>query len=252
VADISNNYQDTFFTWPEHLPPNGFSPDRRVDIAVVPRKLPLSMKAAIAQDSAPSPINLPDIYAILACVEHTVSPKTRGLNHNKDHAYAKLNELLKCPMNFSSIVLGIHGKEMVIWYGDRSGVIQAYIGDNHSYALTTIRGLANLAFSRDPCVTIYRVMPTRIYKVVCNNEIFYGFYGPNDDVIYVADGIAGKGTLVIPGLRGNNLLSVDPIRDFDEAAERTEWLSNFHTHPSHGVLTTCPWRFNLNGKFWNN
>ena len=62
-------------------------------------KIPFILGNAVPDNSPPSDRNLPDVYAILACVEHTASGSTgsKGFVHNRDHAYAKLNELLKCP-----------------------------------------------------------------------------------------------------------------------------------------------------------
>lgn len=214
-----------------HQPPNGFPRDRRLDIAVVPRRLPLAVEGTAAPDSSPSYLNLPDIYAILSCVEHTVSSKGKGFNHNKVHAYAKLNELLKCPMNLSSVVLGVHGQEMALWYADRSGVIEAYIGNNPSYTFNTLRGLSNIALRRDPCVSIFRLTPTRTYEITMANGTFYGIYGQDDAVIYVSDGIAGKGTLVIPGLPARALTSMDPVKDFN-AAKETDRVAIKFSYPS--------------------
>ena len=236
VPFLFNAYQDTFFPWPEHQPPSGFR-DRRVDIAVVPRLLPLSVSIYLPPNSSPSYGNIPDIYAILACVEHTVSRGSKGSNHNKVHAYAKLNELLKCPMNLSSAVLGVHGSEMTLWYGDRGGVIEANIGSNIDFMLAVIRGLANVPFRRDPCVTVLRLLPSRIYKITLNKDTFYGLYGTGDAVIHVADGIAGKGTLVIPGIRETALISDDPVNDFNRAVDMDRVAIKF-SHPS------VPWEAN--------
>jgi hypothetical protein len=137
-------------------------------------------------------------------------------------------------MNLSSIVLGVHGQEMSLWYADRSGVIEAYLGDNPSYTLTTIRGLSNIALQRDPCVSIFRLTPTRAYEVRLTRT-FYGIYGRDESVIYVSDGISGKGTLVIPGLHAKALTSTDLVRDYN-AAEATDRVVIKFSYPS------IPWQ----------
>lgn len=105
-----------------HEAPPGFDRDRRFDLAIVPRRIPISISKYILDNTRASDSNIPDEYAILACVEHTVHTGKRGFRHNQNHAYEKLNELLKCPLNLYFLVLGIHGEEMTIWYGDRSGI----------------------------------------------------------------------------------------------------------------------------------
>jgi hypothetical protein len=207
-------------------------------LAIVPRKIPFSVDNALPSGSPPSVGNLPDVHAILACVEHTVSTGRKGLRHNRDHAYAKLNELLKCSLNLRSIVLGVHGKEMAIWYGDRSGVIEVRLAENASYILAALAGLANLPFKRDPCVDIYRIFPSRAYKITLREEIYYGLYGKNDSVLYIADGINSRGTLVLAGIRDCPLVETDHVAAFDTAKEADRVAIKF-THPS------IPWDVNL-------
>ena len=55
-----------------HEAPSGFDRDHRVDVAIVPRTIPFSV-TGLPDNSPPSYRNLPDVHAILACVEHTVS-----------------------------------------------------------------------------------------------------------------------------------------------------------------------------------
>jgi hypothetical protein len=182
-----------------HKAPSGFDHDHRVDVAMVPRTIPFSI-TGLPDNSPPSYCNLPDVHAILACVEHTVSTGSKGFNHNWNHAYAKLNELLKCPLNLGSIVLGVHGNDMVIWYGDRSGVIEVEFGAHATYILAAFVGLANLPFKRDPCVDFYQIHPTHAYKITLHEEIYYGLYGKDDSILYIADGINSRGTLVLAGI----------------------------------------------------
>ena len=209
-----------------------------MDLAVVPRKIPLSVDNAVPSGSPPSVGNLPDVHAILACVEHTVSTGRKGLDHNRDHAYAKLNELLKCPLNLHSIVLGVHGKEMAIWYGDRSGVIEVRLAENASYILAALAGLANLPFKRDPCIDIYRIFPSRAYKITFREEIYYGLCGKDDSVLYISDGINSRGTLVLAGIRDCPLVETDHVAAFDTAISINRVAIKF-THPS------IPWDVNL-------
>ena len=209
-----------------------------MDLAIVPRKIPFSVDNTIPSGSPPSDGNLPDVHAILACIEHTVSTGTKGLTHNRDHAYAKLNELLKCPLNLRAIVLGIHGKEMVIWYGDRSGVIEVRLAANAFYILAALVGLANLPFKRDPCVDIYRILPSRAYKITLREGIYYGLYGKDDSALYIADGINSRGTLVLAGIRDGPLVETDHVAAFDTATDEDRVAIKF-THPS------IPWDVNL-------
>jgi len=171
------------------------------------------------------------VHAILACVEHTVSTGSKGFTHNRDHAYAKLNELLKCPLNLRSIVLEVHGKDMTILYGDRSGVIEIELAANASYILVALVGLANLPFKRDPCVNIYRIHPSRAYKITLREEIYYGLYGKDNSVLYVADGINSRGTLVLAGIREGPLVETNHVAAFDAATDANRVAIKF-SHPS--------------------
>lgn len=208
-----------------------------MDVAIVPRTIPFSV-TGLPDNSPPSYRNLPDVHAILACVEHTVSTGSKGFNHNRDHAYARLNELLKCPLNLGSIVLGVHGDEMAIWYGDRSGVIEVEFGAHAAYILAALVGLANLPFKRDPCVDFYQIHPTRAYKITLHEEIYYGLYGKDDSVLYIADGINSRGTLVLAGIREGPLIQTDHIVAFDAATDADRVAIKF-SHPS------IPWDVNL-------
>jgi hypothetical protein len=112
----------------------------------VPRKIPFSSVSSIPHNTPPSHRNIPDYYAILACVEHTVRTGQDGVKHHRDHAYAKLNPLLKCPLNLSFIVLGVYGEDMAMWYGDHSGIIEVELATNCAYIIAALVGLANLPF----------------------------------------------------------------------------------------------------------
>jgi len=202
-----------------------------VDLAIVPRKIPFPLYNVTPRGSPPSDRNLPDVHAILACVEHTVSVGNKGFIHNRHHAHAKLNELLKCPLNLLSIVLGVHGKEMTIWYGDRSGVIEVELAANASYILAALVGLANLPFKPDPCVDIFRIHPSRAYKITLREEVYYGLYGKDDSVLYVADGIHSRGTLVLAGIREGPLVEIDHVAAFDAATDADRIAIKF-SHPS--------------------
>ena len=158
--------------------------------------------------------------------------------HNRDHAYAKLNELLKCPLNLRSIVLGVHGKDIAIWYGDRSGVIEVELAANASYILAALVGLANLPFKRDPCVDIYRILPSRAYKITLREEIYYGLYGKDDSALYIADGINSRGTIVLAGIRDGPLVETDHVAAFNAATDEDRVVIKF-THQS------IPWDVNL-------
>jgi hypothetical protein len=199
--------------------------------------IPLSIVDRFAHNSPPTLRNLPDHYTILACVEHTVTGGREGYKHNRDHAYAKLNEQLKCPLNLSFIVLGVHGEDMTIWYGDRSGVIEVEIGGNGALILATLVGLASLPFQRDPCVDLYRLRPTRAYKITLAQGIYYGLYGQKDSVLYAADGINSRGTVVVAGIRGP-LVETNHVAAFDAATAADRVAIKF-SYPS------IPWDVSL-------
>jgi hypothetical protein len=99
----------------------GFTHDRHLDIAAIPCNHP-----AVAHPSQTGPV-CPDITNVQVCVEHTVTPRSGGHNHNKQHAFAKVAELLKCPLNMSIVALGIHGSGMTVWYADRCGVVEVHL-----------------------------------------------------------------------------------------------------------------------------
>jgi hypothetical protein len=209
-----------------------------VDLAIVPRRIPYPLDSTIPSGAAPSDLNLPDVHAILACVEHTVSAGSKGFNHNRDHAFAKLNELLKCPLNLHAIALGVHGKDMALWYGDRSGVIEVKLVAHAAFIHAALVGLAHLPFERDPCVTIFRIRPFRAYKITLGTEIFYGLYGKHNSALYIADGINSRGTLVLAGIRDGPLVGTDHVVAFNVAAAEDRFAIKF-SHPS------VPWDVNL-------
>jgi hypothetical protein len=116
--------------------------------------------------------------------------------HNRQHAYAKANELLKCPLNMSIVALGIHGSGMTVWYADRCGVIEVDLGTDRSLHQRLVCGLSNAS-----PVLVYHLDPRRVYKFrICDN-VYYGSCGLQGEALYVADGIACRGTLVLPGRR---------------------------------------------------
>jgi hypothetical protein len=199
-------------------------------MVIVPRAIPFSV-TGLPYGTPPSQRNLPDVHAILGCVEHTVSPGNNGFTRNRKHALAKLNELLKCPLNIRSIVLGFHGTELAIWYGDRSGIIEVELGAHADYTLAALVGFASLPFRRDPCVEFYRIHPTRAYKITLHKQIYYGLYGKDGSVLYMADGINSRGTLVLPGIRESPLVATDHVLAFDAATEADRVAIKF-SHPS--------------------
>jgi hypothetical protein len=172
--------------------------DRRVDIAVIPREHPAS-----APQPQTNPI-YPDSTDIQSCVEHTVTSGSGGRQHNKCHAYAKINELLKCPMNISFIALGVHGSGMTLWYADRCGIIEVDLGTNKSLQTQVVCGLSNTSPLRDPCVSVHSLEPRRVYQFRLHTNVYYGLYGLQGEALYTADGIACRGTLVLAGYRTTN------------------------------------------------
>ncbi len=186
--------QDFFIQWPSHTSPPGFQRDLRLDIATIRRDF-------YSVPQSPSVSVCPDVTDIQSCIEHTVTSGSNGQSHNKDHALAKINELLKCPLNLSMIVLGIHGSGMTLWYGDRCGIVEVDLGRDKFLHKQAVLGLSNLSTLRDPCVTVHRLKPQRIYKFTLDSNVYYGVYSTKGETLYIADGIACRGTLVILGHR---------------------------------------------------
>jgi hypothetical protein len=120
---------------------------------------------------------------------------------------------------------------MTIWYGDRSGVIEVELAANASYILAALVGLANLPFKSDPCVDIYRIHPSHAYKITLREEVYHGLYGKEDSVLYVADGINSRGTLVLAGIRESPLVETDHVAAFDAATDANRVAIKF-SHPS--------------------
>jgi hypothetical protein len=228
-----NPFKDVFVCWPLHAAPDGFARDCRLDIAVIPRDHP----ASAASQSQTNPI-CPDYTDIQSCVEHTVTSGSGGCNHNKQHAYAKINELLKCPMNISFIALGIHGSGMTLWYADRCGIIEVDLGINKSLQNQAVRGLSNASPLRDPCVSVHSVEPHRIYEfqVRLHTNIYYGVYGSQGEALYTADGIACRGTLVLTGLR--------------RTAHASEMLAIKLSYPSAPWATQFPYEADYTAGTW--
>ena len=217
-----------------------FDHDRCLDLAIVPRNLPLSLISTIPRDMPASPFNVPDEYAVLGCAEYTVPARKGRFRHNQDYVYSKMNEMLKCPLNLFFLVLqvGIHGENTVIWYGDRNGIIKVDLGTNGTLIFAALSGLANLPFKRDPCVDIYHLQPTRAYKITLSQGIYYGLYGKDNSVLYVADGINSRGTLVLAGMRESPLIETNHVTAFDATTE-TDRVAIKFSHPS------IPWNVNL-------
>jgi hypothetical protein len=145
---------------------------------------------------------------------------------------------LKCPLNLRSIVLGVQGKDMAIWYGDRSGVIEVGLAANASYILAALVGLANLPFKCNPCVDIYQILPSHADKITLREEIYYGLYRKDGSVLYITDGINSRGTLVLAGIRDDPLVETDHVTAFDAATDEDRVAIKF-SHPS------IPWDVNL-------
>jgi hypothetical protein len=223
-----NPFQDYFLQWPLHAPPPGFMRDRRLDIAVIRRDVS-SASADIEPQSESSPV-CPDVTDIQSCIEHTVTSGATGRQHNKQHAYAKINELLKCPLNISIIVLGLHGSGMTLWYADRCGVIEVDLGNDKSLWQRAVLGLSNFSVLRDPHVTVHQLRPHRIYKFNLYNNVYYGLYGPGGEALYVADGIVSRGTLVLLGVRAAALSNDDVVAGFD-GAPNSEIVAIKLSHP---------------------
>lgn len=84
--------------------------------------------------------------------------------------------------------------------GTGVGFIEVELATNGPYIFATLVGLANLPFKRDPCVDIYRLRPTRAYKITLDQGIYYGLYGEKNSVLYAGDGINSIRTLVLGGI----------------------------------------------------
>jgi hypothetical protein len=85
-------------------------------------------------------------------------------------------------------------------------------------------------FKRNPCVDIYRIHPSRAYKITLREEIYYALYGKDDSVLYVADGINSRGTLVLAGIREDPLVETDHVAAFDVATDADRVAIKF-SHP---------------------
>jgi hypothetical protein len=221
--------------------------DRRLDIAVVRRDVSFAL-ADIVPQSESSPV-CPDVTDIQSCIEHTVISGVNGRQHNKQHAYAKINELLKCPLNISIIVLGLHGSGMTLWYADRCGVIEVDLGNNKSLWQRAVLGLSNFSVLRDPHVTVHRLQPHRIYKFNLYNNVYYGVYGLGDEALYVADGIASRGTLVLLGVCAAAFSNDDVVAGFD-GAPNSEIVAIKLSHPSVPWATEFPYRADNTADVW--
>ena len=75
---------------------------------------------------------------------------------------------------------------------------------------------------------IYRILPSRAYKITLREEIYYGLYGKDDSVLYIADGTNSRGTLVLAGIRDGPLVETDHVAAFDAA-------TGPHIHSSNGM-----------------
>jgi hypothetical protein len=213
--------------------------DRHLDIAIIPRDHPAS-----ASQSQTNPI-CPDSTDIQSIVEHTVTSGREGYKHNKHHALAKINELLKCPMNMSVIALGIHGSGMTLWYADRCGIIEADLGTNKSLRTQAVRGLSNASPLRDPCVSVHSIEPRRIYKFTLHPNIYYGVYGSQGEALYTADVIACRGTLVLTGFcetaHAPGMLAIKL------SYPSVPWATQFHREADH---TAGTWEFEWQVLWW--
>ncbi len=165
-----------------------------------------------------------------SCIEHTVTSGASGRKHNKTHAYAKINGLLKCPLNVSTIALGLHGSGMTLWYADRCGIIEVDLESDQFLHQQAVLGLSNLSTIRDPCVTVHRLKPHRIFKFTLHNNVYYGVYDSRGEPLYIADGIACRGTLVLLGLCATGYLD-DEDAGFGKASD-SEIVAIKLSHPS--------------------
>jgi len=229
---LAKSCQGHFIFWPSHGPPAEFGRDRRLDIAVVPR-------------SAPA---LPGLDNVRACIEHTVTFGKHGFDHNKQHAYAKLNEFLKYPVNLAMIVVRIHGSCMALWYADRSGVIEVNMEKDHLLASRTIQGLSALSESSfcDPHCRLLSQGAYRVCQFTLGAEIYYGLYFDTGKPLYIADGITGRGTLVLPGLHASEYDANNPHKAFEEADQVAIKLS----HPSIPWDIDVPLSENISDTVW--
>src|ERR1700722_11056893 len=231
-----NPFQDIFLQWPLHAPPPGLTGDCHLDIAVICRDV-YSALANIVPQSESSPV-CPDVADIQSCIEHTVMSGANGRKHNRHHTKAKINELLKCPLNMSIIVLGLHGSGTTLWYADRCGLIEVDLGNDKSLQRRAVLGLSNCSAHHDPYVTVHRLHPHRIYKFNLRNNVYYGICGPGDEPLYVADGIASRGTLVLPGVRATAFLN-DDTAGFTRALD-LDIVAIKLSHPSVPWATEFP------------
>src|ERR1700722_13964261 len=231
-----NPFQDIFLQWPSH----------RLDIAAIRRDVSSAL-ANIMPQSESSPV-CPDVSAIPPCIEHPVISGGNGPRHNMQHAKGKINELLKCPLNMSIIVLGLHGSGTTLWYADRCGLIEVDLGNDKSLQRRAVLGLSNCSAHHDPYVTVHRLHPHRIYKFNLRNNVYYGICGPGDEPLYVADGIASRGTLVLPGVRATAFVN-DDTAGFTRALD-LDIVAIKLSHPSVSWATEFPHRVDNTADAW--
>jgi hypothetical protein len=220
-------FQDVFVLWPSHAAPPGFTRDCRLEIAVIPRHPP----ASVSQSQTP-----PDVTDIQSCVEHTVTSGNCGRYHNKERAYTNINELLKCPMNVSIVALGIHGSGMTLWYADCCGVIEIDLGTDSALHQQAVHGLSNASPLRDSCISLHSREPRRVYEFRLHTNVYYGVCGSQGELLYAADGIACRGTIVLPGFR--------------ETAQASEALAIKLSYPSVSGVTKLPHQADNTATVW--
>ena len=129
-----------------------------------------------------------------------------------------------------------------IWYADRSGVIEVDLGTDSSLHRQVVCGLSNSSPLRDPCISVSRLEPRRVYEFRIRNHVYYGIYGSQGEALYAADGIACRGTLVLPGRRTTKKAQDSDVVAIKLSYPFLPWADNFPLQ-AEADNTTSDWVF---------
>jgi hypothetical protein len=129
---------------------------------------------------------------------------------------------------------------MTVWYADRSGVIEVDLGTDSSLHRQLVCGLSNTSPLRDPCISVSLLEPRRVYEFRIRNHVYSGIYGSQGEALYVADGIACRGTLVLPGRRTTDKAQYSDIVAIKLSHPSVPWDNNF---PLQADNTASDWVF---------
>ena len=124
---------------------------------------------------------------------------------------------------------------MAIYDGDRNGIIEVELATNGAYILVALVGLANLPFKCDPCVDIYRLRPTRAYKITLGQGSTTDYTEKTIPFCMPQMGLTAEEPLFSQA--SERVLPSKLIMSLPSMQLRTQTGSrpNPHIHPSHGM-----------------